>query len=212
MGGYLCEVEHPDHVAMTYPVFVRRQEDWSGVPPGADAPHPVALPRAQDLEPDVCYVPQGWCLVGDDLVQVWCDGFLIQRFPVTNRQYIAFLDDLVDRGRADEALALAPQVYGGASGTAGQQLYARDEAGHFHTTTDADGDTWDPEWPVVMVSWGCAVAYARWWSEKTGEDWRLPTSTSARRRREGPTDAPSRGATTARRVGHESTATPRSAR
>ena len=39
---------------------------------------------------------------------LWCDGLIVKRFPVTNRQYIAFLDDLVDEfGELDDVSANA---------------------------------------------------------------------------------------------------------
>ena len=39
---------------------------------------------------------------------------------------------------------------------------------------DADGDLFDPEWPVLMVDWHCATAYASWEAARTGRPWRLP--------------------------------------
>ncbi len=39
---------------------------------------------------------------------------------------------------------------------------------------DADGDVWDLDYPVCMVDWWSAVAYARWEAARTGLPWRLP--------------------------------------
>lgn len=33
---------------------------------------------------------------------------------------------------------------------------------------------WQPEWPVLMVTWHAAAAYARWCAERDGLPWRLP--------------------------------------
>ena len=41
-------------------------------------------------------------------------------------------------------------------------VYGRDPEGRFGLRADADGDGWDPEWPVVMIDWEGARAYAAW--------------------------------------------------
>ena len=38
---------------------------------------------------------------------------------------------------------------------------------------DADGDVWDPDWPVCLVDWFGASAFAAWRAERTGKPWRL---------------------------------------
>jgi len=53
-------------------------------------------------------------------------------------------------------------------------IYARDANGKFFIQADEDGDLWLPEWPVMMVDWPCAAAYALWLAGKTGLPWRLP--------------------------------------
>jgi serine/threonine-protein kinase len=93
---------------------------------------------------------------------------------VTNRQYIAFLDDLVSQGREEEALRHAPRERGGTTGEQGAMIYGRDRDGHFVLRPDADGDVWLPDQPVVMVNWACAMAYVRWLSERERLPWRLP--------------------------------------
>ena len=84
-------------------------------PPGASAPHPVVLPPQGAIPDDLCYVPGGWFRFGAHDVthqawpasRRWVDDFLIQRLPVTNRAYMAFLDDLVASGREAEATRFA---------------------------------------------------------------------------------------------------------
>jgi serine/threonine-protein kinase len=181
MGSYLCVLRHPDHDDVRYPVHIARGAHWRGVRPGADESHPVVLPPRGLLGSDDLYVPAGWFLAGASdgygaipRTRLWCDGFAIRRFPVTNRQYIAFLDDLVDRGSEAEALRWAPREAPGQSGKQGALIYHRDHEGHFELVPDAQGDIWQPDWPVVMVDWHCARAYAAWEAERTCQPWRLP--------------------------------------
>ena len=96
-----------------------------------------------------------------------------QTFPVTNRQYLVFLNDLVARGDEATALLAVPRERA-ASGHTAPPIYGRDEAGRFRLVPDADGDLWDLEWPVFMVNFVGAVAYARWQAARTDLPWRLP--------------------------------------
>jgi serine/threonine-protein kinase len=163
-----------------YPVHIRRGEHWDGAPPDG-VPAPVRLPRAVDLGADDCFVPAGWFQSGGDPGasvslpgrRLWCDDLVVRRFPVTNTEYIAFLDDLVASGHERRALRLAPRERSGTAGELGALIYAY-SAGRFHLRPDADGDTWRPSWPVVMVDWHGARAYADWLAAREGVPWRLP--------------------------------------
>ena len=44
----------------------------------------------------------------------------------------------------------------------------------FSLRPDAEGDVWKPDWPVFMVTWYGAQAYAAWEAGRTGQSWRLP--------------------------------------
>lgn len=55
----------------------------------------------------------------------------------------------------------------------GTPIYRLDTAG-FSLQADGDGDLWLPDWPVFMVDWECAAAFARWQAWRTGLPWRLP--------------------------------------
>ena len=99
---------------------------------------------------------------------------IFQRFPVTNREYIVFLDDLVATGREAEALLHVPQERPGQVGEQGAIAYGRKDDGTFQLVVDADGDAWLPDWPVCMVDWRGARTYAAWLAAKTGHSWRLP--------------------------------------
>jgi eukaryotic-like serine/threonine-protein kinase len=181
MGRYMCELRAPGHAVVRYPVFIGRQEHWDGVPPDEQRALPVRLPRTVDLGPDDCVVPAGLAWFGGDPMgaspqarhRAWVDGFVMSRFPVTNRQFVEFLNDLVDRGRVDEALVAAPRERGRADAP-GALIYHLDEHGHFFLGPDADGDIWLPDWPVLFVDWSGARAYAAWLAERTGQPWRLP--------------------------------------
>jgi eukaryotic-like serine/threonine-protein kinase len=182
MGSYLCLLRHPGRAEVRYPVHIARGQHWHGVRPGSTNPHPIALPHPSELGPDDVYIPAGWFGAGDGRsagsppagTRLWCDPFLLRRFPVTNREYLAFLDDLVDQGREDDALRWAPRDSAGQQRKQGALVYGRDAAGHFRLVPDAEGDLWEPDWPVVMVDWHCATAYGAWEATRTRKPWRLP--------------------------------------
>ncbi len=182
MGSYLLLLTARGRLPVRYPVRVERQEHWDGAPPGENEPWPVRLPRFGELEEGEVYVPGGWYASGGDpeagpadaRIRRWLPSFAMQRFPVTNREYLAFLEALVREGREDEALRFAPRERSGNFEKEGDVVYGRREDGGFHLVPDADGDVWDPDWPVVLVELHCARAYGRWKSQP-GREYRVPT-------------------------------------
>jgi iron(II)-dependent oxidoreductase len=90
-------------------------------------------------------------------------AFFIDRFPVTNGQYLAFID----------AGGYANPAWWSAAGWAHRQDAGLERPGHWHGdgsyTRFGRREPIDPAAPVVHVSWFEAEAYARW----TGK--RLPT-------------------------------------
>jgi len=181
MGSYLAVLRHPDRPEVRYPFEVPRQGHWDGVAPGDRDPTPVWLPPQGALHDHEVYVPAGWFRSGGDpeapssqpARRLWCDALVVHRFPVTNRQYLAFLDDLVARGRTDEALRHTPRHQAGRAGEQGALLYGFDGE-RFSLVEDAQGDPWLPDWPVFHVDWHGARAYLAWLAERTGRPWRLP--------------------------------------
>ena len=183
-GSYLVELRHPDREPVRVPVSIRREEHWTNTPPGGASPHPIHLPPAGTLGPDDCYVPAGWGWSGGDPEvfdplprrRLWVDSLVIARYPVTNRDYIEFLDALVADGREEEALRHAPREPAAAAGEQREPIYGRDEAGRFVLRPDAQGDLWLPDYPVLLVDWFDAHAYASWRAQRDGLPWRLPAS------------------------------------
>jgi serine/threonine-protein kinase len=174
MGAYLVELRHPsvpDVVAVRVHVRVGRAEHVD-----ATGGHgPVSLPGPSLLGPDDVYVPQGPFTAGGDAQAgtglpartVVTGAFVIRRFPVTNAEYIAFLDALVAEGREDEALRRVPRER--------SPIYGRDADGRFVLVPDSDGTLWKPDWPVCLVDATDAAAFAAWRAAVDGLPWRLPT-------------------------------------
>ncbi len=99
--------------------------------------------------------------------QRWVDGFVLRRFPVTNAEYLAYLDALVREGREEEASRRVP-------GSPEAPPMVRGSDGRFQLVPDAQGHLRDHDWPVFDVSWHDARAYAAWLATQTGSPWRLP--------------------------------------
>jgi len=100
------------------------------------------------------------------------EGFVIKQHPVTNGEYLSFLNDLLASGRGDDARRYQPRHRG--RGGQGATIYVI-EHGRFVPGPDADGDIWPLDWPILLVTWHAALAYAAWYAEQTGDAWRLPT-------------------------------------
>ena len=175
MGSYLLVLRARDRCAVRYPIVIARQEHWHGR-------QPVHLPLAGALRHDEAYVPAAPTWIGGDAQayqsmprqRVWIDGFVCQRHPVTNRRYLAFLNDLVARGRGGEADQHVPREQGATENEQGARIYGRGGDGRYFLQPDNEGTLWRPDWPVVMVDHANARAYAAWLRDRTGAPWRLP--------------------------------------
>lgn len=139
-----------------------------------------AIPLGEDDVP----VAAGWATIGGDdgaiepvsLRRVWVDAFVMRRFPVTNQEYLAFLDDLVASGRAADAERHVPRLQESATVEgASIPAFARDTEGRFAVAPDELGRVVDLDWPVALVSWSSAMAYAEWLAKRSGRPWRLPS-------------------------------------
>lgn len=181
-GSWLVTLRAPGRSEVQYPVQIARGAHWDGVPPRESAGHAIRLPGEGELGPDDVFVPAGWTWIGGTQARnalprqrVWVDGFVMRRHPVTNREYIVFLDDLVDHGREDEALLHQPLREGREFDWRARAVFGRDATGHFLPVPDPEGDVWDLDWPVVCVTWENASAFTDWMAERTGSAWRLPS-------------------------------------
>ncbi len=181
-GSYLCVLRHPGRAEVRYPVHIGRGEHWDGVAPGDREPTVIELPLEDAIAADEVVVPAGWFWSGDAEHNVeslprrrlWCDTFVMARHPVTNARYLAFLNHLVARGDGDVADRYVPRERPGQVHERGEPVYGRGADGRYELRVDADGDAWQPEWPVLLVDWNAAQAWCRWWSGVTGQAWRLP--------------------------------------
>jgi serine/threonine-protein kinase len=181
-GSYLLRVRAEGRTEVRYPVLIERGGHWDGRAPGDADPMPILLPLEGELGPDDVYVPAGWCWTGGDPAaadslparRIWIDGFVMRRFPVTNAEYLEFLNDLVASGHEEKAIAACPRPMLGMGDGAGERLmFGRDQAGLFKLIEDDLSRTVRPDWPLVSVDWYGAVAFTRWMAEKTGCPWRL---------------------------------------
>jgi serine/threonine-protein kinase len=170
MGSYVVRFEGYDDVVL--PLWVRRGDDV--------APPVLRLPGA--LPDGTCFVPAGafWSGTPSTGFQSgpWkrrhTDAFVIDRHPVCHADYLAFLDALVADGREDDAMRWVPRERG-TPDSPGDPCYQRLGDGRFALAPDADGDTWQPDWPVFLVDVASAEAFAAHTAARTGLPWRLPT-------------------------------------
>jgi serine/threonine-protein kinase len=178
-GSYLLTVRAPGHHELRYPVRIGRGEAWDGVRPGGGAPFVVPLLPEGTLGGGDVYVPAGWFLSGGDPAAseslpartLWLDGFVIRRHPVTQAEYLAFLNDLLARGREADAATACPRAARATAGGVDVALFVRDPKGAFrhgpHTPAEHDAH------PVTNVTWLGAALYASWYADRTGRPWRL---------------------------------------
>ncbi len=182
MGSYLLTLRADGCDPVTYPVRIRRGGAWRAHPPGEAAAHAVALPPSGALGDGDCYVPAGWFTAGDDpdapgclpRQDVWLDGFVMRRDPVTHAEFLAFLDHLVASNQLERAEALAPRLGASPAAAGGEHLYGRTSSGGFQLQGGAAGVEVTAGRPVVCVTWEAAHAYAGWRAAEEGRAWRLP--------------------------------------
>jgi formylglycine-generating enzyme required for sulfatase activity/calcineurin-like phosphoesterase family protein len=123
-------------------------------------------PRINPLEPEMVFVEAGEFTMGSDkyddekpVRQVDLDAFEIGKYPVTNMEYKAFIED----------------------GGYNEKKYWTPEGWQWRENLDISvprfwhDRKWNgPNFPVVGVSWYEALAYAKWLSKKTGNSYTLP--------------------------------------
>ena len=168
-GAWLLTLRSPGMRDVLYPVRIDRGEVCD-----------VACRFFTDAQigQHFLYVPGGAFIMGGDAAcssarhrrVVVVDDLFVARYPVTCGEYLAFLRDL-DQTDPAQAVARAPRLKAQSG-----HLWIRDGQGNLAMPqTDAEGFAWDVYWPIFAVSFDDAMAYCRWYAERTGEAVRLPT-------------------------------------
>lgn len=173
-GSWLLRLRPgPDEVRL--PILLRRAEHHRHEGPQPASPA-LRLPAPGDLCPDEVFVPAGFSLVGDieerggqPRRRLWVPSFVIARHPVTNAEYLEFLNDLQAQGREAQAEEHRPRLpaHEGAS-----PFMLVD--GRYTLVADPHGDTWDERAPVLCLRLRDALAFAEWRASRDGLPWRLP--------------------------------------
>jgi len=179
MGSYLLTLHKQGHEVVRYPVFIRRQEHWHGVPPDASEPRAIWMPRRGEVREGETYVPAGWFWWGDDsfpglppFERRWTDGFTMGTFPVTVGDYAAWLNELWMTERRDEAEAHQPRLM-----DADVPVLRRLDDGRFGTMVN-DRPGWEAvppgeKAPAILVGVAHAEAYALHHGARlpSGQEW-----------------------------------------
>jgi len=151
IGSYLIELQPESGPAIRYPVVLRRREPWLGVRPGESKVHAIALP-APNLEENEIVVCAGPFDFGGD-----------RRAAGGTRGLPVWLDGFVIQRDPVTFAEFSRFLVDPAAG-AHRAGALRDGAG-----------VWRADGPAVGMRWKTARAYARWFSERTGVRWTLPT-------------------------------------
>ncbi len=154
----------------------------------ADVRHAVLLARSESYEARVrlpdraevgvgfAFVPAGRFVFGSDGIApaarpravLTLPDFAIAQFPVTFAEYAEFLNALP----AQEAARRAPRV----EGEDGVPIWKPESDGRYRVPfRDADGDLFEPDFPVALVGVDDAEAYAAWRGRRDGASYRLPS-------------------------------------
>ncbi len=173
-GAWLLVVKGGGFPDVRYPVHLERGEAHDGE---------VNLYTEQEIGEGFVYVPGGPAILGGDpnayaplpRQKAYVADFAISRFPVTFREYCAFLDDL-DRADPELALRRAPADMRGSEG----RVVVKTARGYapYEQLVEMEARKLfpperDPEIPVCLVDWFDARAYCRWLAERTGARIRL---------------------------------------
>jgi len=89
--------------------------------------------------------------------------FSISKYPITNRQYFAFVED--------ELGYQNPKWWDTSESS---RIWFRENINKSHELS-SDKEKWKSNHPVVNITWFEAIAYCNWLAEKTGLPFRLPT-------------------------------------
>lgn len=168
MGSYLLVLRAPGLRDTQVPVLIERL---------GEAKLRVRLRTEQSLGAGFVYIPGGRMTIGGDPDASWglprqtvdVADFCLSRLPVSGRQYLDFLNALVQND-IREARRRVPRLFAD-----GGALFRFEEGRFVIPERDPNGIPWDPNWPVFGVSFDDAQTYCRWRSAQDGVTYRLPT-------------------------------------
>jgi formylglycine-generating enzyme required for sulfatase activity len=169
LGSYLATVTAPGLSPVRFPIVVKGGDRLGLF---------VDLRALARQPPDEVLVPAGPAILGGDegtpgggqMREVHVDSFFLQERPVSFREYLAFLTQVL-RKLGEPGMALAPRhgqrgpfwSWNGDSFVAAEMSQWGDD---HERLLDV---------PVFGVDLRCAEAYAKWKSRETGQKYRLPT-------------------------------------
>jgi len=178
MGSWLLIVVPDQGAPLRVPFAVARRQD---IRLDLNVPGPGEIPSGFLPVPAGGFVWQGDRFVVSGMPRdLRClDDFLLARFPVTCREYAAWLNDLRTRDPG-EAAARAPREADGAPSYwplvegEGYVVPTAGRPGPAGTRLAGLSLDWEEDWPVLGISWADAAAYARWRSLRDGFLFVLP--------------------------------------
>lgn len=174
-ASYLLILSLAGYRDVRYPVLIRRGEQQEAR---------IKLYRDDELGEGYVYVPAGVTILGGDPLAYHARprqrsgvaDFAIGKFPVSVREYCAFLDALPD----GEAERRAPHDLRGSEGMAVERGSQGWEPKAFMIEGEArklfplhEGSLW--KLPIHLIDWFDALAYCRWQSVREGVELRLAT-------------------------------------
>ncbi len=170
-GSYLLRLEREGRASVIRPVLVGRQ---------ARVELSVRMYAPDQIGEGFVHIPGGPAILGNDpqatgghirrVVQV--DDFAIAKRPVTCKEWVEFLNALIQSGHEKEARYRAPKEVSGM----GQYWVPGDDGLFSIPITDRDGDVWENDWPVGGLSYSDAIRYCEWYTQSMGVAVRLPTA------------------------------------
>ena len=170
MGSYRLIIKKEGFHEVIYPIHIGRLEHWDGKHPNDESSQEIWLPPLGTLDKEDCYIPQGWFYSGGDpnlptslpYRKIWINSLILKKFPVRNKEYIQFLNDLIQEGEEEKALLYAPRERSSQNLKSGALFFPRSEEGFFRLPKPARNNHLD-QYPVYLIDWHSANAYAAAW-------------------------------------------------
>jgi len=167
-GAYVLEVESENHVPGRFPFVIE---------PGSDQQLEVDLPLRTALDDGEVFIPAGPALLGHAGVEresrepreVYVAAFAMARFPVTFRQYLSFVAELMGKDRVRGESHLPRTIL-----DRPRWIFQDDVWQPVGFDAEVDFDEL-LDVPVFGITADDAAAYAAWLSTREGRDYRLPT-------------------------------------